>query len=372
MSSANHPAIAIHCRNVAGVWRGSLKQCGAVARVFSPYLTSGLAEEVLDSDQPANVEVHTRFDIEAFASGASSLATVRLLVERNYPLYDVPRLHAKVFEHPQGFATIGSQNLTQRGTLNREATVVIRDEGALEKLRTQLDQWVLDRRPITLEMIAHAEAAIVDLERAFKSLQQACLKIELEAFEAQERRDAEAQRAAKQAEQLRRVEALRLSLRLSNYKRERAERLAKLGGEGPVPRDACYQVAWNAMDWKIAGRISRARKDANHLWDGPHGWEIRLGRTAANRFGVELAIRWCRERLMKLYPEEEMRTDNLSEAEVGELECLVRCAIIGHDDELYYASYPLSPDGRLWLGNHGVNPKRTVAAILAFAGFKNW
>lgn len=372
MSSDNHTAIAIHCRNVAGVWSGSLKQCGAVARVFSPYLTSGLAEEVLDSDQPAKVEVHTRFDIEAFASGASSLATVRVLVERNYPLYDVPRLHAKVFEHPQDFATVGSQNLTQRGTRNRETTVVIRDEVALEKLRTQLDRWVLDRRPITLEMIAHAEAAIADLERAFKSLRRACLKIEREAFEAQVERDAEARRAAKQAERLRRLAAMTLKLRLPRYQRERAERLAKLGGEGRVPKDACYQVAWNAMDWRIGGRIVASRRDADHLFDGPHGWEIRLGGATANRFGVELAIRWCRERLMKLYPEAELRTDDLSEAEIGELEWCVRCAIIRQDDELYQASYPLSPDGRLWLGNHGVNPKRTVAAILAFAGFKSW
>src|SRR5258708_35534286 len=100
MSNRDRPAIAIYCRNVAGIWSGTLKQCGAIARIFSPYLTSSLAEQVLDSDQPTKVEVHTRFDIEAFASGASSIATLRLLVERKYPLYDVPRLHAKVFELP--------------------------------------------------------------------------------------------------------------------------------------------------------------------------------------------------------------------------------------------------------------------------------
>jgi hypothetical protein len=218
-------------------------------------------------------------------------------------------------------------------------------------------------------MIADAEAAIADLERAFRSLRRACLKIEREAFEAQTKRNTETRRVAAAAERQRRLE---MKLLVATYQRKRTERLAKLGGEGRVPRDACYQVAWNAMDWRIGGRISAARRDADHLWEGPHGWEIRLGGATVNRFGVEQAIKWCRDCLTKFYPEAEPRTDDLSEAEIAELERCVRCAIIRQDDELYQASYPLSSDGWLWLGNHGVNPKRTVAAILAVAGFKSW
>jgi hypothetical protein len=32
MRTDNHTAIAIHSKNVAGVWNGSLRQCSAVAR----------------------------------------------------------------------------------------------------------------------------------------------------------------------------------------------------------------------------------------------------------------------------------------------------------------------------------------------------
>jgi len=365
---SDQTAIAIHCRNVAGVWSGTLKQCGETARIFSPYLTSGLAEEVLDSDEPANVEIHTRFDIEAFACGASSLATVRLLAERKYPLYDVPRLHAKVFEHPDGFATIGSQNLTQRGTRNRETTVVIRDAEALERLRIQLDRWVKDRRPITLEMIAEAEAAIVDLERAFKSLRRACLKIEREAFEAQSIRDAEAQRAVAETARRQRMEAMTAKLRLSSYQRERTARLAKLGDDDAVPYEACYYVAWNAMDWFINGVWRTSPGDAKSLVDGKYGSEIRLGGKTANRFCVTLVILYCRDALRKLFPEDRPR-DNLTAGEIKELESWIQYAFIRHDGERFSGPYPLGDCGRYWLGNHCVSPTRTVDAILRYAGF---
>ena len=113
----------------------------------------------------------------------------------------------------------------------------------------------------------------------------------------------------------------------------------------------------------------RARRDAHHLYKGPHGWEINLGGNSANRFGVELAIKWCREKLAGYFPENEPRTTPLSGVEIDELTRMVRCAIIGTNDKPYYDNYRPEEQKRIRLGNHFLVPERTARAIVHFAGF---
>ncbi len=444
--------IAIRCQNVANAWIDTLENCGQPARVFFPYVTN-LAERALRSNHPQHVQVYTCFDVAAFASGASSLRIVRWLVETGYPVFHLAKLHAKVFEHPEsGFATVGSQNLTNGGMKNREATVIIRDLALLGKLKVQLDRWTAKRQPITLEMLADAEPAVAEYRRALKALAGKCRRVEKEVFAAQAKRDEAARKKAEKEarERLERekaplivtpanamkrfvfrnrnlaldlptpvtVAALSVALdaktyqvlrilieagifyskdsvlsteqaaavcetyaatlenekhqlaRLSEYQRIRNERLERLvyPNDG-VPHHVCYQIAWEAFDVKITGRTGQAHRDANHLHPGKYGWEIRLGGKAANRFSVALAITWCRNALAVFFPENDLRSSMLGQAEKDHLAYLVRGAVIDHKDKPYNGTYPIQPDGSLKLGNHYLKPARTVEEILKFSGF---
>jgi uncharacterized protein YqfA (UPF0365 family) len=393
--------VSVHCHNIAGQWIETLRQCDTTARIFSPYVTSGLAERAIASDSPGNIEVYTRFHIEAFACGASSLKTLRRLLEAGHPLFDVQRLHAKVFESPNGFATVGSQNLTQRGTRNRETTVAIRDPKILEKLKRQLDRWVALRRAITIEMIEEAELAIEDMVSAFRKLQRRCAQIEKDISSAQTERDEaeriaaeKAERERQQAEQAARgeaeaarrlekeaeerlrkdkiassVQALNERVLLTPYKEERARRLSLLGDGVTVPRRICYMIATSAMDWEMGGRIMPAPGDANHLHPGRYGLEINRGGNSANRFGVELAIKWCRDKLALYFPENQRRIEGISEAELRELTSVVRQAIIGANNKPYFNSYRPEEQHRIRLGNHFLVPRRTAIAIVKLAEF---
>ncbi len=361
--------ISIHCSNVAGIWIGSLQSCENAARIVSPYLTSRLVNEAVQSDFPHKVEIHTRFDIEAFVCGASSLATLRRLFDDGFPLFDVPRLHAKIFEHPDGFATIGSQNLTQRGTRNRESSVVIRKPALLKTLKLQLDRWVIDRRPITLEMIADAEAAIIELKPVYRALRRKCGPIEREIFAAQAERNEAARLAAEEDERKRKEQEGEQdeANRLSFYQEWRDRRLAKLGGVDRVPREACEDVARKATNLWINGRLSDCSGDADYLYEiPPHGLAIPLG---SNKFGVELAIILCREKLREFISEPGFLPffTPLTPEQKTSLEACVCESIIKHDDTLFGSSYPVD-NGWLKLGNHWVSPPRTVAAILEYAG----
>ena len=99
--------------------------------LLSPYLTSRTAEAVLLTTLGKRCEVYTRFRTEDFATGASSIRTLGRLQEHGCTLYELPSLHAKVFLVPGLFASIGSQNLTRQGTLNKEATTVFTDPRAV-------------------------------------------------------------------------------------------------------------------------------------------------------------------------------------------------------------------------------------------------
>ena len=232
-----NPSVAIYCRNVADHWIDAFVHCYDPARVFSPYITSPLAKEALNATLPGWIEVYTRFEIEAFAAGASSLSTLKALHGKGYPLFRVPRLHGKIFDHPRGFATVGSQNLTQQGTRNREATVLIRKPELLAQLRRQLARRVADRRPITLEIILEAEGAVILLRKDFRRLKRACRRIEERVFSAQVARNDERHRLKEHGE-----------TELRTYQQELQERLARMGDGNSVPHDFCRQVAWNATE----------------------------------------------------------------------------------------------------------------------------
>ena len=344
--------VAIYCSNVAGQWIGSFAHCYDHARVFSPYITSSLAERALKGSTPRWIEVYTRFEIEAFAAGASSLSTLRMLKKKGYPLFHVPRLHAKVFDHPRDFATVGSQNLTQRGTRNREATILIRDPELLAQLRRQLARWALAGQPITMQMIRDAEAAIVLLRKEFQNLQRSCRKIEQRVFSAQSARDDRRSLVNEQRE-----------TELRAYQQERQTRLDRMGDGTSVPYDFCRQVAWNATEWLRQGTFVRPRRLADHLRKGLYGWELPLGE---NRFAVELAVLMCRAKLTEIFSPETPRSFSLTPDETTNLQGMVPYSVIGHGDKRYKNGYKVD-DGRMRFGTHRVNLANTVAAILHFS-----
>ena len=130
--------------------------------VTSPYLaTPGAELPVVWADKASTVIV-TTFDAETFATRASDLRTVKRLVEAGYHVRALPGLHAKVVIAGDA-AIVGSQNLTNRGRKNKEATVLIRDAEAIEKLRADIARWLEDSFRITTAMIVDMEVELEEL-----------------------------------------------------------------------------------------------------------------------------------------------------------------------------------------------------------------
>lgn len=182
--------------------------------VVSPYLTSRTADRILtrpegwDGNGPV---VLTTFSAEVFAMGASHLPTLRRLLNGGCTLYHVDQIHAKIVL-TQDFASIGSQNLTQGGTRNREATIAITDMRAIAEVREGVERWLSVARPIDIEMIDIMEKHLKLLRKRTSQLRKEISAVDLrinEELESRERERKEANRR-RQEDKARREEAERV------------------------------------------------------------------------------------------------------------------------------------------------------------------
>ena len=200
-------------------------------------------------------EVYLSFEAEIFASGASSLRTVRRLIEQGFAVYHLQDLHAKIVLC-QDFASVGSQNLTAKGTTNLEASLVTTDFEDLQDIRNSLDRWLLARRRVTLDMV-------LDLERHLPSLRRRFLALQREAHQVV----ADVWRSERQREQARKREEIR-------QQREERERLERLRSERTRNVQSAVQTANQAREI-IATRIERKSFEGIYGQDYYHTLHVR-------------------------------------------------------------------------------------------------
>lgn len=171
LSSKQYLSMELYLRNIAKRWKAELSVEAERKLIFSPYVTSSTADSVVRHSGPC--EIHTVFSVELFASHASSLETLCLLMDRGHKLFHVTNLHAKVFLIPGQFASIGSQNLTLGGTTNREASVVLQDVKHLKMLEKKLAPWISERTEITRDMLGEMAEIVAEISPLFEAARQA-------------------------------------------------------------------------------------------------------------------------------------------------------------------------------------------------------
>jgi hypothetical protein len=149
--------------DVAPDWKRQVKAATAPVSVFSPFITQ-MAERVFLTAKAlrttAECHVYTRFEQKLFVTQrgstgpASSIVSLKRLFDANVKIYDVPKLHAKVFVIPNQFASVGSQNLTTwGGTQSLESTLVTTDPAEIQKIVTFVEVLKTGATEITRDRI---------------------------------------------------------------------------------------------------------------------------------------------------------------------------------------------------------------------------
>ena len=282
-------------RSIDRRWRKELGRAAPGAKVFSPFITSNTAESVTAQLDGRTSEIHTVFKVELFAMGSSSLATLRNLINQGHSLYHVDGLHAKIVLIPGEFASLGSQNLTRGGIVNKEASAAFTDARQVNLIAKSVQPWIEARTPITLQMIADMEIFLPEVLQFYQVAQEAALDANRKLRDLQIARE-EKERVEKQLQEEHELALLRDALNSAPTSSSLAFARVKDVSNGSSFRRTISLVADGTFDltsWWIEGRPVRLNSRTRYLCinedNGRIGW-ARLVHTRITFVANELAI----------------------------------------------------------------------------------
>jgi len=148
----------LYFRNVSRRWKKEAVSTNSLI-FLSPYITSSTAETVLLANEHLSCQIYTVFKAENFACRASSLKTLKKLIQNGCELFHIDGLHAKVMLS-DNFISIGSQNLTNKGKSNLEASFCSDDSNFIKYSHSEVDKWISLAKEITIEMLEDMEKEI--------------------------------------------------------------------------------------------------------------------------------------------------------------------------------------------------------------------
>ncbi|MGH8436559.1 MAG: hypothetical protein ACRERX_19295 [Pseudomonas sp.] len=194
-------------------------------------------------------------------------------------MFHLSNLHAKVVMDGDSFATLGSQNLTNRGNkANRELSACLLGDSEREKVRALVEPWLSEARKISPEMVEDMIKALPDIKQAYRDFSDACDHRQLE-IEANEReRQLQAQRKA----EAKRQSALR---KIGNRVRDSV-------GKAPRSASVKHGKVWQDEDTNLSPTLLITSGGGLDQWD--------MGKTIVNAGGQDL---WTYQQNIKyVYP----------------------------------------------------------------------
>ncbi len=177
--------------DISSRWKQDAKRSAKPLTILSPYITGGVASDLVKGEIEARI--YTLFNAEVFAAGGSSLEDIKGLMKA-HQVYRLDGLHAKLVTDNASFVTVGSQNLTRGGQLNKELSVHLNGEPARLQAMAVVEPWLEKATLIT-------PAMVTDMEKDIERLQEMYRKFKKECDEHQGKVDAAAKQRARRERQ---------------------------------------------------------------------------------------------------------------------------------------------------------------------------
>lgn len=302
-------------RSIHKRWIDEVSKATRRVIVFSPYVTSSLAESVLTKADPRILKLYTTVCLETFASGGSSVVSLLNLCEAGYKIFETPLLHAKLILVDDHFATIGSQNLTSNAVRNAEATAVFTEPNEVSHIAGLVETWIKASTPVSRELLSSFKDQIPNAIRQYRKMKRAAVLLE------HELREADATRQRKEV-------AEKARQRLEEFK----------GNPQVSLKVARYFISKSAWWLTHRHRPTRAPKFANHVRQSKHGWAVDFG---LNCFLVEKAIKRCNA-LVEKYISDYIDGQPFSEVKLREdLRKATARSVANSRDEEFNGLYPI-------------------------------
>lgn len=349
----------IYLGSIVRKWKSSCADAGQV-KIVSPYITSRTAEIVTSSLSSGQCEIYTLFNAEVFVSSSSSVQTLINLKKKGFRIFSVEHLHAKVILTSNNVLTIGSQNLTNRGGKNIEATVITTDEKIIRKV----ESWLADLSEVSNEisdaMLEEMRSLIKPHLKRYKELREELSQIDLQIAESEKQRVVEAEKNRKKQEKIKR------------QKREIIKQIKSRHswiGSWDVPLELAERFVKASAWWHghKSGSPVRAPKHYERIKKSNHGWYVTFG---GNQFLVGKAIRRCGfdidSQIQRIFKGESVSYDELK----TELKRTISGCVANDKGYEYNNYYPVT-DGDMMFGNQSIDVNDGASFLIESSGIRS-
>ena len=274
--------------NIAPSWQEGLAGRPA-AILLMPYVTGRTATEIADALGSAGTLV-TRLDLLDFVSGASSIDALLAVQKAGMEIRALPDLHAKLFVTAET-TTIGSQNLTARGTRNKEMSILVQAVDDREAVRDIAEAWVEEARAVGRAEIEEIARRVRLLAPAWEQLKDRA-DVEEEALETWRKREAE-ERRRRSRSRVSEIKRTALSSASSVRVVFEPNRTPPAGGVDDLILTRADSDA-SFLDWKMKdGSTYRLRNRARYPVIEATSGQIRFARISKTRINFfEKTFRW--------------------------------------------------------------------------------
>lgn len=126
-----------------------------VVRIVSPFISEHIVDLLLHHFHGSKIQVITRYNLNDYGSGVSSLTAIEKLVKAKADVRGVRALHSKLYLFDQKSALIASANFTSGGFFkNLEFGVLSDDSAIVSQSQDYFDKlWKLDPQPLQQNQI---------------------------------------------------------------------------------------------------------------------------------------------------------------------------------------------------------------------------
>ncbi len=135
-------------------FKTELKETNTVC-IVSPFITDNVVKHLTDSFKGNTLKVITRYNLNEFSKGISSLSAIERLLKSNAQIKSVKGLHSKLYLFEKKSVIITSANFTNGGFFTNKEFGILTDENktVLESFNYFNDLWEIDPNLLELNRV---------------------------------------------------------------------------------------------------------------------------------------------------------------------------------------------------------------------------
>lgn len=140
----------LKARDIYPTWKDYIKSARKSITIFSPFFDSLLLKLLIYNKHvpPDNITVITNFKVDNLIENYGQLKTIKTLLDKGIPVLSIDSIHAKILLIDGQHVVIGSQNFTNQGRRNREASIALSDSVENTKFLKILQRWEDEAEPV--------------------------------------------------------------------------------------------------------------------------------------------------------------------------------------------------------------------------------